>query len=96
MTQQNAEPLSEPNRNIYVMDITNYTWISTFDPPETKAPNKTTIILVSSFGVLIILVCGFFTYIWTKKRKRGQNNVALGFLGTYIMIYSIYISLNFD
>ena len=66
---------------------------------KTKASsNKTTIILVSLFGVLIIFVCGFFTYIWIKKRKRGQKNVVLGFLGTVtavIMTFLVYGLLNF-
>ena len=79
------------------MDITNFTWINIFDPNKT-ATSPNIIILVSSFGVLIILICGFFTYIWIKKRKRGQKNVVLGFLGTVtavIMTFLVYGLLNF-
>ena len=81
------------------MDITNFTWINIFDPNKTAtSPNN--IILVTSLslcGVLIILICGFFTYI-CKKRKRGQKNVVLGFLGTVtavIMTFLVYGLLNF-
>ena len=89
------------------MDITNFTWINIFDPNKTATSpnnikmttqNKIIIVLVSLFGVLIILICGFFTYIWIKKRKRGQKNVVLSFLGTVtavIMTFLVYGLLNF-
>ena len=35
-------PLALKNANIYIMDIRNYTWVSTFNLPYQRAPNPTT------------------------------------------------------
>jgi len=82
ITHPNTVPSENKNSRIYLLDISNHTWVDTFEPKSITENNNQDKPLKIVIGIIsgilataILVIIGIFGYRWYQERKQITGNV---------------------